>query len=42
MAEYPEIVNKEGLKKYVKDPMEDLLVKDSKYQRQELLTIRST
>jgi hypothetical protein len=33
MTEYPEIVNKEGLKKYVKDPMEDLLVKDSKYQR---------
>lgn len=33
MTEYPEVLNKEALKKYIKDPMEDILAKDSKFQR---------
>ncbi|XP_063418936.1 uncharacterized protein LOC134701723 isoform X10 [Mytilus trossulus] len=35
MTEYPEVMNKQALNKYVKEPMEDLLTKDSKYQRGE-------
>ncbi|XP_071173715.1 uncharacterized protein [Mytilus edulis] len=35
MTEYPEVLNKQALNKYVKEPMEDLLTKDSKYQRGE-------